>query len=176
MLLDNCSWLHCFPSLSLCPKYPRLVFLPTFPIILDVITHYNVTHKGKLLLCLEIDLCLTSCTKSLFKVSLRTNKISNICAVIVCSCSHRVFRHMETNISTNQDTVKYWSLAWTCFKQLAVSADTNGSPAWDILLMLASDSVHKGTNTLILKWVKAPIATHCNIRLPQHTQPFAALT
>lgn len=54
--LEDCAWLHSFPSLSLCPRYPRLVFPPTLPIILDVITHYNVTHKGKRPLCLQTDL------------------------------------------------------------------------------------------------------------------------
>lgn len=49
------SWLLCFSSLSLRPQYPRLVFPPTLPIILDVITHHNVTHKGKRLLRLETD-------------------------------------------------------------------------------------------------------------------------
>lgn len=54
--LEDCAWLHSFPSLSLCPRYPRLVFPPTLPIILDVITHYNVTHKGRRPLCLQTDL------------------------------------------------------------------------------------------------------------------------
>lgn len=51
---------HYFPSPSFCPQHPRLVFPPTLPIILDVITHYNVTHKGKRLLCLETDLPRTN--------------------------------------------------------------------------------------------------------------------
>lgn len=51
----HCSWLPCFSSLSLPPQYPRLVFPSTLPIILDVITHHNVTHKGKRLLRLETD-------------------------------------------------------------------------------------------------------------------------
>lgn len=51
----HCSGLLSFSSLSLRPQYPRLVFPPTLPIILDVITHHNVTHKGKRLLRLETD-------------------------------------------------------------------------------------------------------------------------
>lgn len=44
-----------FPLPSFCLQYPRLVFPPTLPIILDAITHHNVTHKGKWLLRLETD-------------------------------------------------------------------------------------------------------------------------
>lgn len=71
---------HCFTLPSFCPQHPRLVFPPTLPIILDVITHYNVTHKGKRLLCLENDLprtnsslCLLGkrkCLESLSELSL----------------------------------------------------------------------------------------------------------
>ena len=67
---------HCFPSPSFCPLYPCLVFPPTLPIILDVMTHYNVTHKGKWLLCLVTDLPWTNSSlcirvkKSVLKVSL----------------------------------------------------------------------------------------------------------
>lgn len=50
------SGLLCFfSSLSLRPQYPRLVFPPTLPIILDVITRHNLTHKGKRRLRLETD-------------------------------------------------------------------------------------------------------------------------
>lgn len=83
--LAYCSWLHRFPSLSLCPQYPRLVFPPTLPIILDVITHYNVTHKGKRPLCLETDLSRTSSSLCIWvkKVSLRANRLSDICIFII---------------------------------------------------------------------------------------------
>lgn len=56
--LEDCAWLHTFPPLSLCPPYPRLLFPPTLPIILDVITHDNVTHKGERPLRLQTDLSL----------------------------------------------------------------------------------------------------------------------
>lgn len=53
--LEDCAWRHTFPSLSLCPPSPRLLFPPTLPIILDVITHDNVTHKGERPLRLQTD-------------------------------------------------------------------------------------------------------------------------
>lgn len=51
-ILDIVLGFHGFPSPSYGPPFTRLVFPPTLPIILDVITHCNVTHKGKQLLCL----------------------------------------------------------------------------------------------------------------------------
>lgn len=88
--LNILSGIQCFPSPTFCPQYPRLVFPPTLPIILDVITHYNVTHKGKRPLHLETDLHWTGyshCTS----VKERANELSlmhtsaHICIVITYS-------------------------------------------------------------------------------------------
>lgn len=54
---NHWSGLLCFffSSLSLRPEYPCLLFPPTLPIILDVITNHNLTHKGKRRLRLATD-------------------------------------------------------------------------------------------------------------------------
>lgn len=107
---------HCFPSPSFCPPYPRLVFPPTLPIILDVITHYNVTHKGKRLLCLVTDLHRPGPNSSLpacwlkqvswksHTVSL-TARASNICTFIIYR-QHAVVlkRHSLKYFARQQET------------------------------------------------------------------------
>lgn len=103
-----CSWLSLFfSSPSFCPQYPRLVFPPTLPIILDVITHYNVTQKGKRLLCLETDLPLTnSCLWTLVKkvprksqwAAIRPTDSSDICILIICRQHSAVLKHPSLSI------------------------------------------------------------------------------